>query len=108
MEDKASHPLGRIVPAVGTNSSNGCNNNRFGRELYHLPQAHQDRYTLIQWCRQNLKYTVHTPLHTPFIPLIYNVLQQKCMQCMQIPQKNKSQKKKVAKSERFKVLIALK
>ena len=46
MEDKASHPLGRIVPAVGTNSSNGCNNNRFGRELYHLPQVRQTNVRL--------------------------------------------------------------
>ena len=46
-EDTTSHALGRNVPPVGTTSPNGWDNNRFGRVLYHLPQAHQDRYTLI-------------------------------------------------------------
>ena len=26
--------------------------------------------SLFMWCRQNFNYTLHTPLHTPFIPLI--------------------------------------
>ena len=77
-EDETSHALGLVVPPVGTTSPNGWDNNRFRSQAIfgiETPQCdvclylHQDRCTLIYWCRINFIYTLHTPLHTPLIPL---------------------------------------
>ena len=77
-EDETSHPLGLVVPTHGTTSPNGWDNNRFRSQAIfgiETPQCdvclylHQDRCTLIYWCRINFIYTLHTPLHTPLIQL---------------------------------------
>ena len=49
MEGATSQELGRNVPPVGTGCPNGWDNNRFGRELCHLPQAKNLQMRLLSY-----------------------------------------------------------